>query len=75
MKRILLIISILALAIVALLQAQASEVLNYQGVLKNPNGTVRPNAQAVITLEFVQDGVVIYSETHNISTNCNGYFS
>ena len=75
MKRILLIISILALAIVALLQAQASEVLNYQGVLKNPNGTVRPNAQAVITLEFVQDGVVIYSETHNISTNSNGYFS
>lgn len=75
MKRISLFLSILTLVIVTLLQAQAAQVLNYQGVLKNPNGTVRPNTQAELTLEFVQEGVVIYSEVHNVTTNSNGYFS
>ena len=75
MKRILLFLSILTFVVVALLQAQAAQVLNYQGVLKNPNGTVRPDAQATLTLEFVQDGAVVYSEVHNVMTNGNGYFS
>lgn len=75
MKRYILFFSILTLAILALLQAQASQVLNYQGVLKNPNGTVRPDTEAVLRLEFLQNNEVIYSEEHRVCTNSNGYFS
>lgn len=75
MKRYILFFSILILVVMALLQAQASQVLNYQGVLKNPNGTVRPDTQAMLTLEFLQNNEVIYSEEHQVCTNSNGYFS
>ncbi|MBO7318354.1 MAG: hypothetical protein J6U43_06525, partial [Bacteroidales bacterium] len=75
MKRLVRLFSILTFVLLAMLQVQAAQVLNYQGVLKNPNGTVRPDAQVVLTLEFVQEGVVVYSEEHRVTTNGNGYFS
>ena len=70
-------ISILIATILAviLLHAQSYDVLNFQGVLKNPDGSIRPNTQATIQLDFIQDGQVVYSESHNITTNPNGYFA
>lgn len=56
-------------------QAHTPEVLNYQGVLKNPDGSIRPQESATITLQFIQNNSVTYSETHSITTNSNGYFS
>ena len=75
MKRFLQLLSILIIIVIGLLQSQAAQVLNYQGVLKNPNGTVRPDTHATLKLEFVQDATVVYSEEHNVTTNGNGYFS
>ena len=65
----------IALVVTLLLQAQSSEVLNYQGVLKNRDGSVRPNSEAVLTLEFVQGDDIVYSETHSITTNPSGFFA
>lgn len=75
MKKILHILIACLVAIVISTQVEAAQVLNFQGVLKNANETIRPNTEAVITLEFLQEGVVVYSESHNITTNINGYFS
>ena len=75
MERLVRLFSILTFVLLAMLQVQATQVLNYQGVLKNPNGTVRPDAHAQLILEFVQEGVVVYSEEHYVTTNGNGYFS
>ena len=73
------IIALLSLLFILLaataLHAHTPEVLNYQGVLKNPDGSIRPHADATITIEFVQDNQLTYSETHHITTNANGYFS
>lgn len=66
---------IIAFLAISILQAHSPEVLNYQGVLKNNDGSIRPNATAVLVLQFVQDGDVVYSETHNITTNPSGFFS
>lgn len=63
------------IATIIVLSAQTPELLNYQGVLKNPDGSIRPNAEAVLTLEFVQDGTTTYQESHHITTNANGYFA
>lgn len=74
MKKTLL-LSCIIILITLLIKAQSPEVLNYQGVLKNPDGSIRPNTEAVIKLEFVQDNILTYSETHLITTNANGYFA
>lgn len=66
---------IIATVATLLLHAQSYEVLNYQGVLKNPDGSIRPNTEARIVLEFVQENNIVYSESHDITTNPNGYFS
>lgn len=71
------IFAFLTIAFIAalLVYAGTPEVLNYQGVLKNRDGSVRPNEEATLTLQFVQSDVMIYSEEHRITTNANGYFS
>lgn len=66
---------IIAIFTILAFQAQSPQVLNYQGVLKNKDGSIRPNATAMLVIEFVQDGHVVYSETHNITTNPGGFFS
>lgn len=66
---------IIAISALFLLQAHSYNVLNYQGVLKNPDGSIRPNTQTTVQLDFIQDGNIVYSESHNITTNPNGYFA
>ncbi len=74
MRKILLfIITVITASLI--LQAQTPEVLNYQGVLKNPDGSIRPYTEATLILEFVQDGTTTYRESHSIQTNANGYFA
>lgn len=63
------------MALTLLLQAQTPQMLNYQGVLKNPDGSVRPDAKAELRLEFIQDGMAVYIEEHAIQTNSKGFFS
>ena len=74
MKKIYVILMILLVCIVSL-HSQSPTTLNYQGVLKHADGSVRPNATAVLTLEFLQDEMVVYSEVHHVTTNANGYFT
>ncbi len=57
------------------LWAQAPHVLHYQGVLKNPDGSVRSETEAFLAIEVLQQGEVVYAEEHNIFTNKMGYFS
>ncbi len=63
------------IALTLLLQAQTPQMLNYQGILKNPDGSIQPDAQAELRLEFIQDGIAVYMEEHTIHTNSKGYFS
>ncbi len=75
MKKFIFFLIIAISSVALLLQAQSFNVLNYQGVLKNPDGSIRPLSQATIRLEFVQEDNIVYSEVHHITTNANGYFS
>ena len=75
MKRFGTILLYIILSITWVLCAQVHNVLNYQGVLKNPDGTTRPNSEAILAIEFLQDGLVVYSENHQITTNNNGFFT
>lgn len=74
MKRKLIFLFVAFVAMI-LLQAQTPDVLNYQGILKDQDGGVLPDQDAVLTIEFLQSETVVYSETHYIRTNANGYFS
>lgn len=74
MKKLLCIL-LTGIAITLLLQAQTPQMLNYQGVLKNADGSIQPNEQAQLKLEFLQDNEPVYIEEHSIQTNSNGYFS
>ncbi len=56
-------------------QAQVPQQLNYQGVLKNIDGSIRPDTEASLTIELIQNSTIVYSEVHHIHTNSQGYFS
>ncbi len=75
MKRSIIFLIIAIFSVALLLHAQSYNTLNYQGVLKNPDGSIRPHTQATVRLEFIQEDNIVYSESHHISTNANGYFT
>lgn len=74
MKRLYIILLTICVCIATMI-GQSPTTLNYQGVLKHPDGSVRPDVQVTLTLEFLQHGVVVYRESHEVRTNANGYFA
>lgn len=73
MKRLIATLYVLSCAL--MLVAQVPQMLNYQGVLKNADGTVRPEAEVTVTLEFLSRDEVVYREEHVVKTNAVGYFA
>ena len=58
--------------------AQAPNLLNYQGVARNTVGNPLPNQTMKLRLsihDLLPSGVVVYSETRQITTNLGGLFS
>lgn len=64
-----LIISIMSLSA---LIAQTPQKMNYQAVLRNSSGEVQANEEINLELAIIEDaidGIVIFNETHTITTN------
>jgi hypothetical protein len=62
----------------AAIQAQAPQLLNYQGVARNGFGNVLPNRQMTLRLSIRNggsSGTVVYSETRTVTTNGGGLYS
>src|SRR5688572_18502505 len=58
--------------------SQAPQKINYQGVVRDANGSIKPNSNVSIQLKLHYDnpsGEVIYQEEHMISTNDFGLFN
>lgn len=61
-----------------ILQAQAPQMMNYQGVARDGSGNVLPNQ--LIRLRFkirdnTSNGTVVYSEVRKVTTNASGLFN
>ncbi len=62
----------------ALLFAQAPQKMTYQAVVRNASNAIVTNTGVGLKISIVQDnpnGIVVYSETHQPTTNANGLFS
>ncbi len=62
----------------AAIQAQAPQLLNYQGVARNGFGNALPNRQMTLRLSIrngSSSGTVVYSETRTVTTNGGGLYS
>ena len=62
----------------AAIQAQAPQLLNYQGVARNGFGNALPNRQMTLRLSIRNggsSGTVVYSETRTVTTNGGGLYS
>ncbi len=73
-----LILSLVALSIVAIGFAQAPEAVNYQGVARNASGATLNNQSVGLRFTIHQTtatGTTVYQETHNPTTNQFGLFS
>jgi hypothetical protein len=78
MKKKILSLIVVLLAITGLLQAQAPLGFNYQGVARNSFGTVFSNASISLRMsirDLTSGGAVLYSERHNVSTDQYGVFA
>jgi len=76
MKKFLLSVGTLLLA--TQLFAQAPQKMTYQAVVRNASNTIVANAGVGLKISILKDnpnGAVVYSETHQPSTNVNGLFS
>lgn len=76
MKKFLLSVGTLLLA--TQLFAQAPQKMTYQAVVRNASNTIVANAGIGLKISILKDnpnGAVVYSETHQPSTNVNGLFS
>lgn len=76
MKKIILSVGTLLLA--ANLWAQAPQKMTYQAVVRNASNAIVANAGVGLKISILQDnpsGTVVYSETHQPTTNINGLFS
>ena len=74
MKRLILIVTIIALNIGAL-RAQSPDMFNYQAVARNDQGEIIANQNVGIKISVRQgspNGTIVYAEEHNASTNNNG---
>ena len=75
MKKIFYVILLLASN---LLNAQAPQAINYQAVYRNANGFLVKNQSIIVECsvrEGSASGTILYSETHNVSTNDAGLFT
>ncbi|WP_202390743.1 collagen-like protein [Flavobacterium sp. Sd200] len=75
MKRI---ITLLVLLSSATLLAQAPGKMSYQSVVRNTGGDLITNSAVGVQISVLQGsatGTVVFSETHNVSTNANGLLS
>ena len=73
MKKFLIIISIICLALSTI--AQPPEKMNYQAVIRNSNNELITNQEVTIKINIRQnaaDGIVVYTETQTVTTNVNG---
>jgi hypothetical protein len=76
MKKLILVISIVLLAISA--YAQAPQKFNYQAIARNSTGLELPNQPIGVRLSIVDGspgGTVVYQETHSLTTNPFGLFN
>jgi microcystin-dependent protein len=48
---------------------------SYQAILRNADGSLRANESVLLDVELIQDSVVVYSESHSVTTNDFGVFS
>lgn len=65
----------IAMLLLADLQAQAPQKISYQAVVRNSSGKLLQNTNVGIRISILQGsttGAVIYSETHQATTNVNG---
>jgi hypothetical protein len=73
------VLSILVIILLHLdLQAQVPQKISYQSVIRNTNNMLIANSLVGIKVSILQgspSGSVVYSETHNPSTNVNGLAS
>jgi hypothetical protein len=77
MKRLILIVTIIALNIGAL-RAQSPDMFNYQAVARNDQGEIIANQNVGIKISIRQgspNGTIVYAEEHNETTNDNGLLS
>jgi hypothetical protein len=78
MKKKILSLFIVLLAATGLLQAQAPQGFNYQGVARNSFGTVinnRPISLRISIRDLSSGGTVLYSERHTLNTDQYGVFA
>lgn len=73
MKRLFL-LTIFVLSAFVLL-AQAPQGFNYQGVARNAEGEVLPDASLVIRIGILQNDALLWQEDHSVQTNAQGLFS
>jgi hypothetical protein len=76
MKRVLAFILVICLLIPAM--AQSPQKLSYQAVVRNATGKLIQNTAVGMRISVIQgspEGAVVYTETHNVSTNVNGLVS
>jgi predicted lipoprotein with Yx(FWY)xxD motif len=78
MKKKILSLLIVLMAVTGLLQAQAPQGFNYQGVARNSFGTVinnRPISLRMSIRDLTSGGTVLYSERHTVNTDQYGVFA
>lgn len=76
MKKILLTVSTLLLA--SQLFAQAPQKMTYQAVVRNASNAIVANSGVGLKISIIKDnpnGTIVYTETHQPTTNVNGLFS
>lgn len=77
MKKMYSVFLILSIALTGLF-AQTPNFFQYQTEIRNTQGAVLPNQS--VTMQFslhksTADGTIVFSETHNVTTNSNGIVS
>lgn len=73
MKRLVTLMMIMILAVVAM--AQAPEKFSYQAVVRDASGNLVCNGQVGVRVSILKNsanGVSVYCETHQLTTNANG---
>lgn len=72
MKKIIIIVAFLAIALVS--YCQVPQAFNYQAILRNSDGTAKANESISLQISIINEhGSVSYLEIHNIVTNEFGY--
>ena len=67
---------LLLIAPIAIL-AQTTDVINYQAIVKDSDGNMVKNTPITLIVSIIvseANGSVVYEETHDITTDDNGYF-